>query len=299
MGAVDSSDVGAELRATLDAVGLGNSPWIGFDVGVRPPSGTWTTVPRLVAERGAGLASLADAMLAARPGFEARHAWRSMVSCVGWPVAEMNAVLARRARRLVRLSPSSIGLGVRWDGAEPGVRRVWLREVRLAVLPDDPLATVDHRDIEVVDAPALLRLLATDLVELFAPVVDAVRPRVSCGRRGLWGGLLDCLVYPFAEPDPADAGVADQRARVDRLLAACAGTPLDQRPSWVEFEHAGRACGTLRKTACCLAYEWPAELHGGRADGGDPQWERYCFGCPLIPEAETVHRSRYWLSGEG
>lgn len=297
MGAADSFDVRAELRATLDAVGLGASPWIAFDVGARPSSGTWTTVPRLVADGGAGLASLAEAVLAARQGFEARHAWRSMVPWVGWPVVEMNARVVRRARRLVRVSPTSVGLGLRWVGGEPGVHRVWTREVRLAVLPDDPLAEADHRGIEVVDEPALLRLLATDLVQLFAPVVDAVRPRASCGRRGLWGGLLDCLVYPFAESDPADAGVADQRGRVDRLLAACSGTPLDQRPTWVEFDHGGRACATLRKTACCLAYEWPAEMHAARADGGDPQWDRYCFGCPLIPEAETVHRSRYWLAG--
>jgi hypothetical protein len=78
------------------------------------------------------------------------------------------------------------------------------------------------------------------------------------------------------------------------LLAACAGTPLDLTPSWVEFEHGGRSCGTLRRTACCLAYEWPASMHHGREDGCDPAWDRYCFACPLIPEAETIHRSQYW-----
>lgn len=290
-------DLRAELRATLDAAGLADSAWLGYDVGERPRPGTWTTFDRLVADGGAGLRLIAAAMVERRAGFEERHAWRSTVTVVAWPLAELGAALVRRTRRLVRLSPASVALGLRLDGSEPGIGRVWLRQVRLAVPADDPLAAVDHPDVEVVDdEAALLRLMASDLVQLVEPVVDAVRPYAGTGRRGLWGGVLDCLVHPFSEPAPDDAGSGGQRRRVDALLAACAGTPLDQRPTWVEFEHDGRTVATLRKTACCLAYEWPADMHPGRADGCDPTWDRYCFACPLIPEAETVHRSRYWLS---
>lgn len=294
---MDGIDLRAELRATLDAAGLADSAWLGYDVGERPASGTWTTFDRLVAGGGAGLRLIVAATVARHAGFEERHAWRSSVTGVVWPVAELSAVLVRRARRLVRLSPDSVALGLRLDDARPGVARVWLRQIRLAVPAGDPLASAGHPDVEVVDDEAtLLRLMVADLVQLVRPVVDAVRPHAGTGRRGLWGGVLDCLVYPFSEPAPGDAGADDQRRRVDTLLAACSGTPLDQRPTWVEFEHDGRTVATLRKTACCLAYEWPAELHPGRADGCDPTWDRYCFACPLIPEAETVHRSRSWLS---
>jgi hypothetical protein len=239
---------------------------------------------------------IVGAMLEHRAGFEERHAWRSTVTVVAWPLAELGAVLVRGARRLVRLSPTTVGLGLRLGGTEPGVARVWLREVRLAVLADDPLATARHPAAEVVDEQTMLRLMVADLVQLLGPVVEAVRPRAGTGRRGLWAGVLDCLAHPFAEPAPDDTSVDDQRRRVDALLAACTGTPLGQRPTWVEFDHDGRTLATLRKTACCLAYEWPAEMHVGRVDGCDPTWDRYCFACPLIPESETVHRSRCWLS---
>lgn len=289
-------DLRAELRVTLDAAGLADSPWMAYDVGGRPPSGTWTTLDRLVADGGAGLRLIVGATVARRAGFEERHAWRSMVTVVAWPLAALSAALVRRTGRLIRLSPGAVALGLRLDGSEPRIDRVWLREVRIAVLADDPLAASRHPDVDVVDASALLRLMVTDLVQLVQSVVDAVRPHAGTGRRGLWGGVLDCLVHPFSEPAPDDAGAADQRRRVDALLAACAGSPLDQRPTWVELDHEGRTMATLRKTACCLAYEWPAEMHPGRVDGCDPTWDRYCFACPLIPEAETVHRARYWLS---
>lgn len=295
-GEMDGIDLRAELRASLDAAGLTDSPWLGYDVGERPRPGTWTTLDRLVADGGAGLRLIAAAMLERRAGFAERHAWRSMVTVVAWPLAELGAVLVRRTGRLIRLSPGAVALGLRLDGTEPGIDRVWLRQVRVAVLPGDPLATTQHPDVEVVDEPTLLRLMVTDLAQLVQPVVDAARPHAGTGRRGLWGGVLDCLVYPFSESAPGDVCADDQRRRVDTLLAACAGTPLDQRPTWVEFEHHGRTVATLRKTACCLAYEWPAEMLPGRADGGDPTWDRYCFACPLIPEAETVHRARFWLS---
>ena len=287
----------AELRATLDAIGLADSPWLGVDLGERPSPGTWTTVPRLVADGGRGLELLATSARIAHPGLDARHVWRSMVGVIGWPSAEVNAVLVRRARRLVRTPPADVVLRLRLDGAEAGVDGLWWRGLRLAVLPADPLA--GHPDVDVVDEGELHRLLVVDLVALLAPVVDAVQPRARCGRRGLWASVFDCVVHPFAAPGPDDASADDQRRRVERLRDAAATTPLDHRPSWVVFEHAGRTVATLHRAACCIAHEWPAEMHHRRADGLDPRWDRYCTACPLIPESETVHRARHRLAVGG
>jgi ferric iron reductase protein FhuF len=294
------ADLRELVAADVTRLGLGDGEWLRFHFGPTPPSGVWTTIARLVDGAAAGLNVLADALRRARPEVSAELIWSGLHGWVSWPVTELVARYLATTGRLIRLAPSDVALGLRLDGPEPGVRSLWVRSLRVAVAADDEWAgdrrSADQR-IEVVDdGDRLAALMATDVVELMTPVVEAIRARVSVGRRGLWAGPLDGLVWPFAERRPDDESCADAQRRVGRVLAAFVGTPLAQRVDWLEFDHAGRRHARLVTTACCLAYKWPTEPdRGPRRDGLDLQWDRYCASCPLLPRDEMVHRARYWL----
>lgn len=79
------------------------------------------------------------------------------------------------------------------------------------------------------------------------------------------------------------------------IPAAAAGTPRDHAPRWVDFEHRGEPRATMCTTSCCPAYQWPPEPGATpRRDGLDPQWDRYCATCPLLPSEELAHRAAFW-----
>jgi hypothetical protein len=288
------------VSAMLVADGIGDGDWLNVSVGPHLSSGVWTTMRALLADDadgqpGAGLGVLATAIAATRDGLPGKLAWASMHSAAIWPVADVATQVLRRSGRLLRLRASTLRFGLRLDDDEPGIRRLHITVPELVVQPSDELAGTPG--IEVRSFDEMLHLLVSDLVELAAPVVDVVRRRSSIGRRGLWGGILDLLVSAFADRDADDAGPDDQHRRVDHVLRATRGTPLDQRVSWVDFTHGdGQKHTMLLTTSCCLAYKWPdAPDHEPRRDGCDRAWDRYCFSCPLIPAEESIHRARYWL----
>jgi hypothetical protein len=292
-------DPAAELRRMLAAHDIGDEEWMRVAVGGPVPSGTWTTPERLLApdaqgRPGLGLEQLADAFTREYPGVEAPVVWSTLHTGAMWVVPDLVARLLVRSGRLVRVRPDRIRLGLRLAGREPGVDALHLEDPELVVTPDDPLAGTSG--VEIRDPDDLLALMVADVVAFAAPFVDAVRSRVKIGRRGLWGNVVDALAFPLAERLPADPSALAGRARVDRLMAACAGTPLDQRLVWLDFEHDGEPQTALQTTSCCLAYKWPVRPGDGpRRDSCDPQWDRYCASCPLIPADERVHRARYWL----
>jgi hypothetical protein len=277
---------------------IGDPEWLRISVSGVRPSGVWTSPRQLLAvdsagRTGEGLAELVTAIQRSHPDVEASLVWTMMHTAVTWPVIKLAADLATRARRIVRIRPHELSFELNLDGHEPGVRGVHLRHVDLVVQPDDPLA--DTPDVEVRSYDEMLRMMVADIVAFAAPFIEAVRAHSSIGRRGLWGGLVNMVADPFVHSLGANSPL-EQRQRVDRLWTAVAGTPLDQRLHWIDFDHGGEAHTVLRTTSCCLAYKWPEQSdHRLRPDGCDPRWDRYCLSCPRIPTDETIHRARYWL----
>jgi hypothetical protein len=281
----------------LAAVGVGSSEWLQISTGPHLPSGTWTTLARLLAvdgdgRPGAGLAAIVAATCRTRPDLDAELVWSTVHTGTLWGLAEVNARLFATSERIVRFDPADLRVKVVLTGDEPGVRGVHFPSLRLAVGPDDPLA--GDPTVGVGPPDDLLAGAVRAFADLAEPFVEAVRGRVSVGRRGLWGNLVDCFAFPLGNRRPGDRSPVDQHDRTARFERAAMGTPLGQRLAWIDFEHRGEPHTTLVTTTCCLAYKWPDDGHV-RQDGCDPRWNRYCMSCPLIPSEETVHRARYWL----
>jgi hypothetical protein len=281
------------LAADL-ATHLGQYTWLSFHVGDEAPEGAWTSRDELLADDAAGLAALVAMRQRIRPDVEAKLLWSDLVGIVGYPATYPVVRLLTRARRRPVLDPETLGLRVVTDDGYLAVRGIWYRSPRLQVLADDPLS--GRPGIETVSSvDDMLATLVKEAEAFLAPLIEAVRRRASVGRRGLWGMAVDSLLWPVASQ--ADDEQPDQPiTRVERVLHAAAGTPLEHRADWLHFEHAGRRRVQIRNTSCCLAYKWPVlEGGGSRADGCDPRWNRYCMTCPLIPDGEAAHRARYWI----
>jgi hypothetical protein len=279
----------AEAVETLELA----SEWLSVDIGGSPPLGTWTTHAQLVANSGSGLTAIVGFQQEQWDDVDASLLWQNGLLTM-YPVIEVAAELLAKQRRAVVLDPATLALRLRLDSDEPGVWGVWFRQPRLRVLPDDPIVGAVGVAV-VADEDELVRGVVTDVVALMEPLVDIVRPRVSIGRRGLWGTVLDLLVSPLGHQQP-DEDPTVPHARVERLLAQAVRTPLEQQVQWINFDHDDRPQTHIRTTSCCMAYKWPVRPDDEpRVDSCDKQWDRYCASCPLIPIDESIHRARYWL----
>jgi hypothetical protein len=296
---VAAVDVADAVRRMLVEHDIGDAEWMRISVGSAMPSGTWTTVRALLADDangrpGAGLAVLVARVRATHPDADDELIWSSMHVAAIWSVAELNAYLVRRAGRLVRIDAAALRFELALEGHEPGVRGLHIADPKLVVQPDDVLAGMPGVSVQTFDE--MLRTMVEDLVVVATPFVEAVRGRVSLGRRGLWSTVLDLVAFPTAERQLDDTAPADQRSRVDRLLRAAVGSPLALPMKWLDFNHGDEQHTMLQTTSCCLAYKWPDDpAHPPRRDSCDAQWDKYCFSCPLIPADESIHRARYWL----
>jgi len=169
--------------------------------------------------------------------------------------------------------------------AYTGVDAVATDRVTLTVLPDDPL-TGQPGVVTVANANELRRAALSGYRALLEPLVERVAADTRRGRRALWADAGDRLATYLLL---AGRELGDQRAgrREAEALLAVAEPPIRHRVGWLEFEHRGAPVIWKRRSVCCLVYQAPA-------------WRgQYCATCPLIPEQETVRRTRKWLADSG
>lgn len=220
-------------------------------------SGDWQGAYELVQPpvpgRRAALDHLLDAAKQrwrASPHAAAALAWRSYSHWLAMPVVLSWAL----ARRVPLVDP----LDVRWriEGS-PQLLTLGLRRVRLAVLPDDPLAgeataagPADGREsvaLTVVDTEQqLLEVLRHTLREQHLDLLLArLQERVRLGTRTLLGSLAAAVAYALVRGGPQPAAPA-----VERLLAALDLADLVE----LRDEPGGPA---VQRRTCCLAFTLP------------------------------------------
>jgi hypothetical protein len=177
--------------------------------------------------------------------------------------------------------------------AVPDPDRTWVRPAYTgvdAVAVDRPTATVLSDDglagrpgvVCAADVAALRRVVLSGYRALLEPLLERVACDTRRGRRALWVDAGDRLATYLLL---AGRELGDQEAgrREAEALLAVAEPPIRHRVAWLEFEHRGAPVIWKRRAVCCLVYQAPA-------------WRgRYCATCPLVPESETVRRTRDWL----
>jgi hypothetical protein len=213
-----------------------------------------------------------------------------VIGVVAWLAYGARLRAVERKRHLISVDSHAVRFGLFGGDHDPS-RAWWPDDATVEPIADDPDAIVDA-----------YRHLALDAVETLTPLVEAVRAKVSEGRRGLWAQVVNTFFeigpgYDTADPLPA-------RAELDLLLRAVEGTPLAHRPVVVDIPRSDGDRQMVRTTACCLAYQSP---HTHATDDGEPEpvrpwddgpWAHYCMSCPLIPIEETVARAQYWIEHE-
>lgn len=290
LGVADS--IQDELRNDL-AAAFGDGGWFTHHVGGPAPSGTWTTRSALLADAPGGLSGLVALQRPHWPDLDPDLLWVELVSSLAAPVVYTASKLVEARSRYLVIDADALAVHVEFGEHRAWFSGTWYPNPVLQVLPDDPLAGASRVEV-VASSEIMVRNLVDDSRRFLEPIIEAVRPNVSVGRRGLWGLTLDSLLWPYAVQDESEPPTAP-RERVARVMDAAAGSPFSRRLDWIDFDHAGRACTELRTSSCCLHYKWPHTDETLRADGGDPRWNAYCMLCPLIPTDESVHRAIWWI----
>lgn len=216
---------------------------------VVPPddTGGWARAEDLL--DGSALDHLLDAAKRhwdASPHAAAALAWRSYTYWLTLPVALGWAT----ARRVPLTDPADVLLAV--DG-DRQLLTLGLRRARLAVLPDDPLASVGDpggAEITVVDSEAALRATVRHTLRdtHLDPLMALVRRRSRLGSRPLLGSLASATGHAVTRgldaPEPVVADAAES------LLSALDVADL------VELVPGPEGLGVQRRT-CCLAFTLP------------------------------------------
>ena len=162
-----------------------------------------------------------------------------------------------------------------------GVDAIAVGSAAVTVLPGDPLAA--HPGVATAaDLDQLRRAVLTGFRAPLVPLLHEVAATTRRGRRALWADagdrLATCLLLAGRASGDPDAGRAEAEA-----LLALADPPLRHEVQWVEFPHRGARVLWKRRAVCCLIYQAPS-------------WRgQFCATCPLVPESETVERTRAWL----
>lgn len=248
----------------------------------RGPSGTAGLLPGLIAPasadmsrtgEGRGTASdwlpatdlvsgvrLDEVLLAAARRWHAdRHvaaalAWRSYTYWLAMPVVLGYAT----ARRLPLLHPADVS--VRLNEHNPFLT-ISLSRVRLAILPDDPLATVPASgapDAVVVDNDEhLLRLLRQTLrTDHLDPLLAQIQARVRLGERNLFGSLASAVGYAAvrgldAPPERVIRVATEILSALEIADLVTIDPPDGTAPGGVAEPP------VLRRRTCCLAFTLP------------------------------------------
>jgi hypothetical protein len=173
---------------------------------------------------------------------------------------------------------------------------VGLRDVPVAVLPDDPAATRPEA-VVAADPADLYGQAATGLVAVFEGLAAAVRARAPFGSAGIWGTLADHLgdvALRWSRESGVDAGEAwaVANAVIDGIAAHPAAARLRARPRRDDVTGpTGAVASFATRGTCCLIYK----VH--EPAPGEPTTPRAlidaaaCTSCPLRP---TPDRHALW-----
>lgn len=247
-----------------------------FRVGTGAPAGPgW--LPYLTAVTPTGLRDRIGYVRRAAPGASDTVAAALFASSVCAAVAApLTGALLVESRVAL---PDPDGLWLR--PSFTGVDAVAVGRTRLTVLDGDPVSGRPDV-ITVPDRDALRRAALDGYAALLVPLLEVVAATTRRGRRALWADAGDRLATYLLLAGRATGDDRAGRAEADALLAL-AEPPLRHDPAWLEFTHRGRPVVWKRRPVCCLVYQAPT-FRG-----------QYCATCPLVPESETVARTRAWL----
>jgi hypothetical protein len=178
----------------------------------------------------------------AGPHVAAALAWRSYTYWLAMP-----AVLGwATSRRIPLLAPEDVLVRFGADQSEP-LLRFGLRRLRLAVLPDDPLAST----YTVVGGEAeLLRTLRSTLRDdHLDPLLARLRARANIGTRTLLGSLASAVAYGVVRG--IEAPVPELLATAGTLLSALDVADL------VDVAPGPDGGLVVQRRTCCLAFTLP------------------------------------------
>jgi hypothetical protein len=200
----------------------------------------WISATDLV--NGAGLPDLfrlAERRWGAAPHAAATLAWKAYTYWLALP-----AVLSWAAsRRVPLLEPSNVLVDLHCESSP--LLRIGLADLKLAVLPDDPLA--GHPDVTVADDDELLlKMMRVSLLDHhLEPMAERVHERVKVGKHNLRGSIASGIAYGVIRAAAALPGDAEQT--VTTLLRAFDLEDLVELMPGLAVQ---------RKT-CCLAFTLP------------------------------------------
>lgn len=236
----------APVTATLRAM-FGTSteiPGLAPDLVVRDMAG-WTPTARLADVHLDTLLDASRRRWNAQPHAAAALAWKAYTYWLALP-----AVLGfASARRVPLLTATDVVM--HFDDPRPLVTLGLRPGVRVAVLPNDPIAFAGRPEVIVVpDEEALLAEFRRGLLdEHLNPLLDAIHSRVRLGKRTLLGSLASGVAYGVLRS--ADAVPGSSAATIDRLLGALGVRDL------IELHPGPTGHLELRRKTCCLAFTLP------------------------------------------
>jgi hypothetical protein len=263
--------------------------------GDTPSRAGWVRLDRLMADDRA-----LDAWYAAELGATARGhrdlAGALIAYRLAGSLAELVVGTTLDQRRSLPLGPGSIGLRF---GDAARLDEVSVSAPVVVVAPDDRDAgAAGATVVEPPDVAGQLRHVAVEaLVDVFAPVVDAVRARAPFGRRGMWGTLADHVAEVAvrrARERDADVQAAWEAASVllDDLATVQPHARTRPRRQVVASRRGPQV--VVAKGTCCLVYKAGAPV-GDRGAAARRIAPDACSSCPLRPELDRARRFTAWL----
>lgn len=186
----------------------------------------------------------------ASPHAAAALAWRAYTYWLAIPAALGWAT----ARRVPLLDPEDVRVRPDHRPAAPGstaLVTIGLRRVRLAVLPEDPLACGGDPDLTVVGSETeLLAVLRSTMRDgHLDPLLARIQDRVHLGTRPLLGSLASAVAYAVVRG--IEAPPATLTSAAETLLAALGVADL------VTFDSNGAGPPAVQRRTCCLAFTLP------------------------------------------
>jgi hypothetical protein len=262
----DSTALGASVRALAGASAL-----LPVRTG-RPPrhdgEGEWTTVAEYVEGPAldATIERIAD-LYGTPPRVAVAYFSRWWASRAAHAVA---FPLVRDRRAFV---PHPDELWLRHAGWIDGLA---LERPRALVLADDPGAGTDGATTVATDAELRRRAMQA-LVDLAAPMVDALCRRARISERQHWASIADGIAEACVLAGESTGERERAWAACEELLAL-ATPPLHIRPRRFVLDHDGEVEVAVVKVQCDLAY----------LDGRSPK--HFCLPCPIVKDAERRAR---------
>ncbi|WP_117211186.1 (2Fe-2S)-binding protein [Allorhizocola rhizosphaerae] len=180
----------------------------------------------------------------AQPHAAATLAWKAYTYWLVMPATLSWAT----ARRVPFLEPENVLVHF---GTHSPLMQIGLSRVRMAVLPDDPLAHSGQRGIMVVsDEELLLKTLRVSLIDRHLdPLAERIHASVKVGRHNLRGSVASGIAHGILR---ASKGLPGSPAEsINTLLSA-----LDLE-GLIELVPGADGKPTVQRKTCCLAFTLP------------------------------------------